>query len=475
MKKTILAQFAFALSLLLLFAGCDALQDSLHDEMQAKVDKDTGIANFFDNTWFYNGTATEDVQSSTGFLRIEYGQQVIESTSGISGSFEITYYDATTGNKTVVTKGLNGGTPSGTAYLLDMSPVVEMLSNSSARLFAKGTATVTVKLSGLVCNAGSQKGRSVKSVSKKISIKPLYLDDDVNGTVCLTNSAPAGTKFAVALQGAATLTSSASITVTGTDIPSDATWSLAGTSLTGKEVYFTCNKDMSGKVCNANITINGIQPLLSGIGYTKTFTADFVPGVVCTDVTSNNFDLNKVIVYDDGTNLCVRMGFASEPLLYKNYRVTVLLDNAAKSTGGAQTNATQTNEGVATSVTLASGSSVEVQICSLVSVDSENGGSATTTDNLCKSTWGAHSSDSWAASTGTSLSYSIPLTSIGTTGNTIYVFVAVSACNNNSSPYPVGICDWAASGAATVSSEIWSGCYSAVTIDMTKAIAYTIK
>ena len=266
-----LAKTLLAISAIFAFVSCEPLQGTLSSEQNERMIEDTGYPTLAEKAWYYNGKAGEDVTSQAGFLRIDYGQYVKACDNGISGSFLIAYTDISSGNEMTVKKSLAGGMPSGTSFCLDMSPVIEMIDGNT---FKDGTATVTVNLSGLVCNAGSQKGRSVSSLSQAVKIKPLV---SVTPSVS-TKSAPAGTKFAISLPTAISLASSPTISVTSSDsaFPSTANWSLSGLSSDGKTLYYTCDTDLT-KICfDANITVNGIISCTDVISQSVTWSAEFV-------------------------------------------------------------------------------------------------------------------------------------------------------------------------------------------------------
>lgn len=272
-----LAKTLLAISAIFAFVSCEPLQGTLSSEQNERMIEDTGYPTLAEKAWYYNGKAGEDVTSQAGFLRIDYGQYVKACDNGISGSFLIAYTDISSGNEMTVKKSLAGGMPSGTSFCLDMSPVIEMIDGNT---FKDGTATVTVNLSGLVCNAGSQKGRSVSSLSQAIKIKPLVTNDTVLATINTKSTAVAGSKFALSVNGPVSLNSSASISVSkssGDDYPSSATWSLSGTSSDGKTIYFTCDTDLSNKEFEAIVTVDGIVPVTDVVGQSGTWTASFLP------------------------------------------------------------------------------------------------------------------------------------------------------------------------------------------------------
>ena len=256
------------ISFLFALASCEQLQDSLSSELNAKMLEETGSPSLVEKAWYYAGTAGEDVSTQTGFLRINYGQQVKAGEGGLSGSLTIAYTDYSSGNETTVKKSLAGGMASGTDFCLDMTPVIEMLNGTT---FKNGTASVQVSLSGLICNAGKQAGRNVSSLNTNIKIKPLFTSDsfDIN-----SKSAVAGTKFAIPLNGAVSLTSNASISVSNSDV---GTCSLAGLSADGKSIYFVSDTDLSGKSVETTVTVSGILPVTDVVEQEYSWTVNFVP------------------------------------------------------------------------------------------------------------------------------------------------------------------------------------------------------
>ena len=466
-----LAGMCIALAL----ASCSNLQDSLSSEMEAKLLEETGTPTLAGNTWYYNGTAGEDVSADSGFLKIDFGQQVAEGTNGISGSFLISYTDSES-RECSIKKELAGGFPGTETYNLDMSPVIEMLDGNT---FYDGTATVTVNLSGLVCDAGKQKGRSVSSLSQKIKIKPLYSSENLSGGFINTTSAPAGTKFSLEIDGAVALTEASSISVSSSDSTlSGAERTLDSVSSDGHTIYFYCDTDIANATSSADITVTGLRPLTEVLSYDLTFAVNFAPGTLCTDVnSSSSFNFKNVLVRNDSENLYVTVNLSSETSLWNNNGFAVLVDNPNDETGGVSASESWDGSlirGIAKTVSFASGTSVEA-IVEVTNTVTDSVGSITVSGN--GSATSAFTDGDWGAKKTTSVTFAVPLSEIGnpSSGESVYVF-ACGRGYESATTYDSGITDWASSEAVTESADCssWAGLKSAVTIDMTKSISHTI-
>ena len=497
-------------------ASCSQLQNNLSSEMNAELLSETGSPSLSGKTWYYNGCSTENLTSSTGYLKINYGQKIRESSKGISGNFLISY-TSSSGVLMTATESLSGGFVSedGKSYCLDMSPVIKKLdyakttsSNTGkttvTQTFKDGIASVTVTLSGLVCDAGDQKGRTISTFNKKISIMPLYTKATLETNFCNTTGAIAGTRFYIPVEGEVTIdTSSAKLVVSGTNVPKDVNFSLNGVSNDGKKIYFVADQDLSGKMFNAKISVYGIAPKTSGVTYSKSFTTIFASGTMTDNIrnddsSKNSAPLRDVLVYNDSTNLYVRIDFADDAKLWHHSSINILLDNASVSQGKEITlatrkasntidaNDTEASGIVTGKVNLAEGSSVEMQVCTVITGSDGSGGASgtkTTPTGAADDTTDVFPIAQYAVMP-TSVTYKVPLADIGglKKGDKVYAFVGISSRDNGSSSSPssgvVGLMNWATSESVTKkeSSLDWNVgvIYDTVTIDMTKAVAHTI-
>jgi fibronectin type 3 domain-containing protein len=196
-------------------------------------------------------------------------------------------------------------------------------------------------------------------------------------------------------------------------------------------------------------------------------------------------DISGMYVTNDETNLYIAVKFASAPTsCWDKYRVTVLIDNAANSSGSAlTTDGTAWNStangyvGLATSSSLASGSSVEAQLTTMFTGCSTYANYRTSSTSYTDVT-GIASTNTLSVSSGTLSSdvieYAIPLADIGAavTGNTVYVYSAFSGSWWSSSEVTL-VDDHIPAAAGTLSTV--SNTNDTDAIDMTSALSYTIK
>src|SRR5574344_1147636 len=89
------AAIVCATAIVLSVSGCDMLQGMLSSEQEEELEEATGAASVSGTTWYYNGTSTTDISATTNnTLCINFGKKAALSTSGLAGSFTITYTDA---------------------------------------------------------------------------------------------------------------------------------------------------------------------------------------------------------------------------------------------------------------------------------------------------------------------------------------------------------------------------------------------
>ena len=267
LKTKIFASFA-TLALVLGLGSCEQLQDSLSTEQEAKLLEETGTPTLADKVWYYNGVAGDDVSGDSGFLKIDFGQQVAEGANGISGNFLIEYTDKSSENVMTVQKKLEGGLIAGESYYLDMNPVLEMLDGKTV---SKGTMNVSLKVSGLVCASGKQKGRSVNALESKISVKPLY--EKVSNLKFLNTKS----QWVIPLNGVSELSDDASVSIgniKGDDsqVPSSVSCEIAGLSEDKKSILVDVSGVSETSVFTALLSISGIRPLISGTVYSQLFS-----------------------------------------------------------------------------------------------------------------------------------------------------------------------------------------------------------
>ena len=324
-KAIIVTGAAFAAAL---YSGCSMLQGTLSDSMNDTFEAETGIASVSSNILYYNGSSSSDVSSSSCYLKIDFGQVVAVGSSGLSGSYTLSYTEASSGDSYTVKKSLpdNKGDLSadGTSYYLNLKGVMDVLDGASV---TDNEVSVGIKLSGFVCNAGNQKGRSLSTFEKTINLKPLFSNTTLNGITVSTASMAAGRTINVPFNGKVSLSSSASASVEG----DFGNWSIS-LGEDGMSVDVSSDTDLTGIIDSADLVITGIMPEISGISYTQTIPLSFVPGAVSTDfqgsnALASNYGISSVLVNDDGTNLIVKVTASSELSLYSNEAINVLIDN----------------------------------------------------------------------------------------------------------------------------------------------------
>ncbi|MCI5524385.1 MAG: hypothetical protein MR449_09660, partial [Spirochaetia bacterium] len=183
MKKIKLIAFATA-ALSLLATSCDQLQSTLSEELKAELKENTGAASYSQKTWFYNGTASENITSmsdpaeeeySAHSLKIDFSQEVMvnPSTGTVTGKIEVQYTNAEGSNIVKTFTNLDGHlTADKKSYCLNMSDVIKLLDGEE---IPTGTLLLNAKVGGFLCAAGDQAGRAVEALElKNVLVKPLY-------------------------------------------------------------------------------------------------------------------------------------------------------------------------------------------------------------------------------------------------------------------------------------------------------------
>ncbi len=326
---------AAILSAFLLF-GCDQLQDSLSVEQEADLLEETGTLSVSAKNWYYNGSASSDVSSDSGFLTLTSSKQIAESTSGVSVSFEISYTDAS-GNSTSVTKSGSGSiASSGKAFNVDMSPVLAVL-NGSGSTTKDNTATAKVKVSGLVCNEGDQKGRSLDAFEKSVSVKPLFSTTTLSGVTFSTLNSTLGNSIEIPTQDSELFLSSAQIAQIDGDVPSGVSISDFALSSDGSTIKITPSVDLYNVVGTVEFTVSGICSATNEVGYTQTFSAKLGKMVSTTDKWESapastavpNYSMETMIVSVDSDNLYVTINGAVTPSAWGTDQLVIFVDDTS--------------------------------------------------------------------------------------------------------------------------------------------------
>lgn len=340
MKKTLITIFAASVFLFsLVLVSCDALQDTLHDEMQKDLDEKTGIASISGDTWYFDGCATDNVSGSTGTsLLVTFNKKVAigadsSGKSKLSGSMTITY-NSTSGEKKETYKISSGKikylqnsdseyegeelgalNASANEYRIDMTPAVKFLTGKKA---LGNELTVELKLSGFVCDEGDQKGRDVGALSKRIKIKPLYEKDTLEKELSFyTFESTLDKPFVIPTLGKVSLVDENDFTIEVTgDSSIKQNKFFIDAENGGLALYYI--EDLKEKEFIAKITINGIVPAASGSSYSRTFSLKFIPREpvvktaehIGTGEIVQLFTKEDMSVYDDYDSLVFELTWA---------------------------------------------------------------------------------------------------------------------------------------------------------------------
>ena len=464
-------------ALLFSATSCDQLQSMLSSEQSAELTAETGTASLGGITWYYNGSTKSDMSATTdNFLCVSFDQKVALSSTGLSGSFVISYTDAN-GDSAELTKALDGGSLSsnGDVYYLNMAPVVSMLNTSIA---PSGTLSVLVTVGGFVRAEGDQKGRDVATLKKVVAVEPLFSDLTLSGVTFNTLYSTADKSIEIPLKGAVSLASDASVEVIaakGSSLPDGLTTADFSTSLSadGLTLYVTPDVELNQKSFAADVTVSGIVPALNGSEKTQTFPVTFIGALMSTDNTlattasysGLNAKINSVTLSNDDTNVYVSVGFDGVPTGWENDHISILIDDANLETGSATY--TDSTDGAPASY-LTVGSTVEFFGYEVLK-------SGSPVNMTSDTTWTQNTSDwKWYGSNAT-VKYTIPFASIGTnvatSSDTLRVVVFFSAGWSGS----IGdshVYSAVPAAAATVTKK--SGDADTLAIDFSKALCMTI-
>lgn len=452
------------------------LQGMLSSEQEEELEEATGAASVSGTTWYYNGTSTTDISATTNnTLCINFGKKAALSTSGLAGSFTITYTDANSNAATVV-KSLDGGSFSSdyTSYYLNMAPVTAMLNGST---IPSGELAVQVKVSGFVCNEGSQAGRDLDAFKKTINVAPLYSSTTIAGVTFNTLYSTMGSSIEIPVNGTISLASDAALELSaasGSSLPTglSANNFTVSASSDGKTILVTPSVEMNQKNFSAEFTVSGIIPALNGTEKSQTFPINFVGAIMSTSTTTNSLgggltmDMSSMTLSDDGSNLTVALSFNAIPSGWDKDRICVMIDDAAQST----TATVASNPATSYSVTNGTIDFYGYQALNSTPVNM-------TTAN----TWTQNSSSSSITVSGTTIvgwayyadsstvKYVIPFSSIGSgisTGSTIRV-VAFATQN-----WSGGVYDDCPATAVTLSTTTYTNDTAAV--DFNNGLSYTV-
>lgn len=500
-KTKNIVSFCFAsIFSLFLSLGCDQLQSSLHDEMQADLIKETGSPSVQKNSWYYNGSSSTDLTEQTNaFMKIDFGKKV--ALKELVGKFLISYASTETGGNVTCEKSLNGGHFSSdfNSYYLDMTPVISVLDGKTPK---DGKLNVEVNVSGFVCDEGDQTGRSVQAYSQKIAVKPLY--SKTSGLTFGTKGAREGFEYSIPFETEISLSADAALS----SEKKTSSFELKGLSEDKKSVVFIAKENLANEDFDEKITLTGILPASTGEPYKMQFAASFIPGELSNDVLGDsalsNYSLSQIMVYDKDLNLYVRVYSKDAIKCYGKHNITVLVDNSSKNSSGVMTQKVSWPKidgewpqmfNIASKSVESEQTSVDAEISTFVAEDGkvtsflkyigEDGSltyekSSVTSDGSEEISSTLTQDSSWYYDFGTNvLYYKIPFEKIGASaGDTLRVCVIRSVSSDASSTGGIAECCPSAAvtldnGSKIAADSTWAG--QIVIVDMTKALEYTIE
>lgn len=237
-----------------------------------------------------------------------------------------------------------------------MSPVLELL-NGAGNITKDNMAAAVIKVSGLMCNEGSQKGRILDTFQKTVNVKPLFLESTINGTISYsTLSSTAGRAVEIPTLADVAVSSDAFIELSGFPAgisPSDFTVSSSGTKILLTSYSEYCSQDFGGTV-----TVSGIKSPDSQTGYTRAFTIAFGLSVSSSDSlnvspdTAVNYAMKSLVAKVNAANstLDVTLNFDGNAAGWKNDRIIIYVDDAniAETTSDFKTGEAWNNYAAAT-------------------------------------------------------------------------------------------------------------------------------
>ncbi|MBB5219285.1 hypothetical protein DYE49_10355 [Treponema rectale] len=281
--------FAFAAAVSVFFTGCDSLQSSLSEEMQAKLDEETGVPSYSEKAWYYNGVAGEDVSDIDGqTLLVTFGKKT--AANSVTGKIVLTYSDETGTEVTKTFSSVSGYfTSDFTGYRLNMSPVTALLDGEE---IPSGTAKVSVSLGGFVCAEGKQNGRALSAFeAKNINVKPLFSKESFSYS---TAGFSTSSKFAVTCN--APVSVAEGVTAVGVDSSSN-TYRF---NVTADENTVYLSPDFASAPADGTemtITLSGILADGCGDTYSKKISASFSENLIAVDGIKDDNWLSENAVY----------------------------------------------------------------------------------------------------------------------------------------------------------------------------------
>ncbi len=293
-KNTVLIS---ALAALMIFTGCEQFQGMLSSEQQKEMDLATGVAGLSGNTWYYNGTAGENISPLAEIngdkyceqtLKVQFSKQV--AIKELSGNMILTYTDSDGFQNTKTITSLKGTFGSDyKSFNLDMSEVVRLLDGTT---IPSGTANLEIKLGGFICAEGSQKGRPVSTLNQKISVQPFFQTTKVDFSTCWYVHGQSVIKLLVNDTFALTAAASAYKVGSGSEqftITAD-----------GKNLVFTPETDVHGKIDSYSFPVYGILPDSNGSSFMKEIQVNLVDRAIIIDGEKDgNYSVDRAVEVED--------------------------------------------------------------------------------------------------------------------------------------------------------------------------------
>jgi len=344
MKKIVKYTGAALASIMLFsFAGCDMLQGSLSSEMQSEMEQETGTGIIIGSKYFYNGCSTTDMsENNIDSVVVNYSKKVTASNSGLTVKFSISYKDSDK-NLNNVAKSVTGSaagyiSSDGKSVNVYMKPVLDILDGNTA---LDGVVDVEMTISGLVCAEGSQKGRTIGSVTKKLNVSPLWTSTVLSSTHSLNTVGSTNGKAIKIRSNAEDLdVSSASLVVTSSSIPAGIDSSDFTLSTDGSSLYISSNIDLVGTTFTGSVVVSGIKTGNSTV-YDQEFSIGAMPLLETTEVSVSttsdgpSYPVSGMVLSYDSTNLYVKLDFESTPGGWEADYITILVDDEDVTTGTA--------------------------------------------------------------------------------------------------------------------------------------------
>ena len=346
MKKTFLknALAIFSLAAALAFSSCEMLHDSLSSEQALTLSSETGSASLAGDTWYYNGSSASDISARTDYtLKVNLSQAAAIGSSGVSVGMETSYVNASGKTVTVSLTSTACLDTAGTSLIVDMTPVVSLLngaysSSNTSGTTKDGTASVSLSVSGLVCAAGKQYGRTISAFKKVVKVRPLWTGALQDGYMFSTARGTLGNSIVIPTEG--------TVDVSGASLSIGAASAIPGGLTAGdfsisydaeqKAVLLTPSVELYGQDFSADIVAAGLVPELNASAVTQTFSVTFAPGNLSTDTlsvstTSTNYDIANILISSDSSNVIVTVTFNGEPAFYQNDHIGISIHDASVS------------------------------------------------------------------------------------------------------------------------------------------------